>query len=64
MDSPSSITYRTVVSRGSIRVLLLVAVLKNLEVMGADIQNSFMSAPNLEKHWIRARTKFIVVRAL
>ena len=40
--------------------------------MGADVQNSFLSADNLEKHWIRAGPKFgeeqgkvfIVVRAL
>ena len=40
--------------------------------MGSDIQNEFLSALNLEKHWIRAGTKsgaeqgtlFIVVRTL
>ena len=26
--------------------------------MGADVQNTFLSADNLEKHWIRAGTKF------
>ena len=58
MDSPSFITYRKVVSQDSVRILLLVAALNNLEVMGADMQNAFLSAPNLENHWIRAGTEF------
>ena len=40
--------------------------------MGADVQNAFLSAENLEKHWIRAGPEFwaeqgkwfIVIRAL
>ena len=40
--------------------------------MGTDVQNAFLSADNLEKHWIRAGPEFgaeqgkvfIVVRAL
>ena len=58
MDSPSLITYSTVVYRNSVQILLLVAALNNLKVMGADINNAFLSAPNLENHWIRARTEF------
>ena len=50
MDLPSFITYSTVVSRDSIRILLLVTALNDLEVMGADIHNSFLSAPNLDNH--------------
>ena len=72
MDSPSFITYSTVVSRDSVRIFILVAALKNLEVMRADIHNEFLSDPILEKHWIRSRTEFgaeqgkvfIFVRAL
>ena len=26
--------------------------------MGADVQNAFLSAENLEKHWIRAGPEF------
>ena len=72
MDSPLFITYSTVVSRDSMQILLLVAALNDLEIMGADIQNAFLSAPNLEKHWIKAGSKFgaeqgktfLVLRAL
>ena len=46
--------------------------MNDLDVMGEDVQNKFLSADNLEKHWIRAGTKFgaeqgkvfIIVRAL
>ena len=58
MDSPSFIKYSMMVSWDSVQILLLVAALNDLEVMGADIHNEFLSDPNLEKHWIRAGTKF------
>ena len=72
VETPASITYSTVVTRDSVRILLMVAALNDLEVMGADIQNAFLSAPNLEKNWIRAGPEFgaeqgkvfIVTRAL
>ena len=64
--------YSTVVSRDSVRIMLLIAALNDLEVLGADIQNAFLSAPNLEKIWMKAGPEFgpeqgktfIVVRAL
>ena len=72
MDSPSFITYSTVVSRESVQILLLVEALNDLEIMGSNIKNAFLSSPNLEKHWIKAGSefgaeqgkKFLVVRAL
>ena len=72
VETPASITYSTVVSRDSVRILLMTAALNGLEVMGCDVQNAFLSAKNLEKHWIRAGPEFrseqgkifIVVRAL
>ena len=50
----------------------MVAALNDLDVQGSDIQNAFLSADNLEKHWMRAGPEFgaeqgkvfIVVRAL
>ena len=54
------------------RILLLTAALNGLEVNGTDVQNAFLNANNLEKHWLRAGPEFgpeqgkvfIVVRAL
>ena len=71
-DTPASVTYSSVVSRDSVRIILTIAALNGLDVMGADIQNAFLSAPVREKVWIKAGPEFganqgrnlIVVRAL
>jgi hypothetical protein len=70
--APASVTYSTVVSRDSVRILLTVAALNELDVLGADVQNAFLTAPNKEKVWMIAGPEFgadegktfIVVRAL
>ena len=72
VDTPPFLTYSTVVARDSVRIILLAAALNDLDLQGADIQNAFLSAPNLEKHWLRAGPEFgseqgkvfLVVRAL
>ena len=53
-EPPASITYSTVISRDSVRILLTIAALNDLEIFGADVQNAFLSAPNLEKVWNHA----------
>ena len=70
--APASVTYSTVVSRDSVRILLMIAALNELEVLGADVQNAFLTAPNKEKVWMVAGPEFgadegktfLVVRAL
>ena len=71
-ESPESVTYSTVVSRDSVRIMLLIAALNDLDVMGADVQNAYLNVPNREKHWINDGPEFgenrgryfIVARAL
>ena len=46
------------VSRDSVRIILLVAALNDLDVQGADIQNAFLNAPNKEKVWLCAGPEF------
>jgi hypothetical protein len=66
------VTYSTVVARDSVRLILLIAALNGLNVLGLDVQNAFITAPNKEKCWIRAGPEFgdnkdkcyIVARAL
>ena len=58
VETPASITYSIVVSRYPVRILLLSAAFNDLDVMGADVQNAFLSVDNLEKHWIRAGPEF------
>ena len=70
--APASVTYSTVVSRDSVRILLTIAALNGLKVLGADVQNAFLTAPNKEKCWLMAGPEFgpdegktfLVVKAL
>ena len=70
--APASVTYSTVVSRDYVRILLPIAVLNDLKVLGADVQNVFLTAPNKEKCWMVTGPEFgpdegktfLVVRAL
>ena len=70
--APASVTYSTVVARDSVRILLLIAALNELDVLGADVQNAFLTAPNKEKCWMVAGPEFgpeegktfLVVKAL
>jgi hypothetical protein len=54
----ASITYSSVVSRESVRIALLVAVLNGLDVVTADIQNAYLHAPCREKIWVKAGPEF------
>ena len=70
--APASVTYSTVVARDSVRILLLIAALNELDVLGADVQNAFLTAPNKERCWMIAGPEFgteegkafLVVKAL
>ena len=42
VETPDSVTYRSVIYRDSVRILLLAAALNGLEVKGADVQNAFL----------------------
>ena len=55
---PASITYSMVVSRDSVRVLLLIAALNELDVLGADVLMPSSTAPNKEKCWMIAGPEF------
>jgi hypothetical protein len=70
--APASVTYSTVVAEILYCILLAVAALNDLKVLGADVQNAFLTAPNKEKVWMIAGPEFgadegktfLVVRAL
>ena len=57
-DPPSSITYSSVVSRDSVRIALTLAALNDLDVLGCDIQNAYISAPCREKIYCIAGQEF------
>ena len=57
-DPPSSLTYSSVVSRDSVRILLLVASLNDLYVLVCDIQNAYLTAKCREKIYTIAGPEF------
>ena len=56
--TPSSITYSSVVSRDSVRILLTIAALNDLDVLCSDIQNAYLTAPCREKVYTIAGSEF------
>ena len=57
-DQPSSLTYSSVVSRDSVRILLLIAALNDLNVLACDIQNAYLTAKCREKIYTIAGPEF------
>ena len=55
---PASVTYSTVVARDSVRILPTVAALNELDIIGVDMQDAFLTAPNKEKCWMIAGPEF------
>jgi hypothetical protein len=70
--APASITYSSVVSRDSVRIVLMLASLNDLEVFACDVGNAYLNADCREKLWTIAGSEFgsekgsvmIIVRAL
>ena len=56
--SPADLTYSTVISRDSVRIILTTSAMNGLEVMGADVQNEFLTSPCKEKIWLIAGPEF------
>ena len=71
-EAPSSLTYSSVVSRDSVRIILTMAALNGLSTLASDIQNAYLTAPCREKIWTvagpefgsRRGQKMLIVRAL
>ena len=49
---PEGSTYAGVVSRESVRIAFTYAALNGVEVMAADILNTYLQAPSSEKYYI------------
>jgi len=69
---PTSITYSSVVSRDSVRIVLTIVSLNSLHVSACDIGNAYLNATCREKLWTVAGPEFgsdkgsvmIIARAL
>ncbi len=58
-NTPTSVTYSTVVSRDcSVRICLTLAALNDLDVLAADIENAYLTAPCCEKVWLHGGAEF------
>ena len=57
-ETPSTLTYSSIVSRDSVRIILLVAALNGLNIMACDIQNAYLTADCHEKIWTIAGPEF------
>jgi hypothetical protein len=53
-ETPSSLTYSSVVSCDSVRIAFLMAALNDVDVMSCDISNAYLNAPCREKIWFVA----------
>ena len=51
IETPSTMTYASVVSRESVRLALMRVVLKYLEVKCGNVMNAYMTAPITGKVW-------------
>ena len=68
----ATITYASVVSRETVRIALMIAILNDLEVKSGNILNACVQAPVTEKVWTNlgqefgkdARRTAVIVRAL
>jgi hypothetical protein len=72
MSPPAAATYATFVSRESVRIVLTIAALNDLDVLAGDVRNAYLNAPVTEKIWMSGGAEFgshngkraIIVRAL
>jgi hypothetical protein len=48
-ETPTSITYSSVVSRDSMRIAFLIAALNDLDIMACEDSNAYLNAPYREK---------------
>ena len=51
LDTPPILTYASVVSRDTVRIVLTLAALNDLQVKASDVQNAYLTAPCKEKVW-------------
>ena len=58
MQTPTSLTYASVLSRESVRLMFLIAALNDLNVVMTDIGNAYLNAKVREKIWSTAGPEF------
>jgi hypothetical protein len=57
-ETPTEMTYSSVVSRESVRIAFLIAALNDLQITTADVTNAYINADCREKIWTVAGPEF------
>ena len=57
-ETPSTLTYDSVVSRDLVRIALNIAALNGLDIFSCDIQNAYLTAEFRENIWTRSGPDF------
>ena len=57
-ETPTTLTYASVVSRDSVRIALTIAAFNGLDILSCDIQNAYLTAEFRENIWTRAGPEF------
>jgi hypothetical protein len=57
-DVPKEMTFSSVVSRDSVWIAFTLAALNGLDILAADIQNAYLSAPTEERLYVVAGLEF------
>ena len=58
MDPPKESVYSSIISKDSVRIILMIAALNDLDILAADVQNAYLNAPMKEKVYTMAGLKF------
>ena len=58
VETPSIMTYTSVVSWDTVRIALTIAALNDLQVKASDMQNAFLTVPCEEKIWTKLGPEF------
>jgi hypothetical protein len=58
MDLLKESVYSSVISKDSVRIILTIVALNNLDILAADVQNVYLNAPMKEKVYMMAGLEF------
>ena len=58
MDLPKESVYSSVMCKDSVRIILMIVVLNNLDILAADVQNAYLNALMKEKVYMTAGLEF------
>ena len=57
-DTPTTLTYASIVSRGLVHIALTIADLNGLEIFSCDIQNAYLTTECREMIWTHVGPDF------